>query len=64
MLDNMNLDQIKQAVDLIAGKAKIEVSGGVSLSSVKAISQAGIDYISVGALTHSSKAVDIGLDVL
>ncbi|MFT6105979.1 MAG: nicotinate-nucleotide pyrophosphorylase (carboxylating) [Rickettsiales bacterium] len=64
MLDNMNIDQIRQAVELIEGKAKIEVSGGVTLSSVKAIADTGIDYISVGALTHSSKAVDMGLDVI
>jgi nicotinate-nucleotide pyrophosphorylase (carboxylating) len=64
MLDNMNLDQIKKAVNLIDGKAKIEVSGGMSLEKVKTIAKTRVDYISVGALTHSVKAVDIGLDVL
>ncbi|MFT6077475.1 MAG: nicotinate-nucleotide pyrophosphorylase (carboxylating) [Myxococcota bacterium] len=64
MLDNMSLEQIGKAVKLINDRTKIEVSGGVDLSSVKAIAKTGIDYISVGALTHSSKAVDIGLDVL
>ncbi len=63
MLDNMSLEQIREAVILIAGRAKIEVSGGVNLTAVKAIAQLGVDYISVGALTHSVKAVDIGLDV-
>lgn len=64
MLDNMNLEQIKKAVSLISGKAKIEVSGGVSLEKIKEISKTGVDYISVGTLTHSVKAVDIGLDVI
>jgi nicotinate-nucleotide pyrophosphorylase (carboxylating) len=64
MLDNMNLEQIKKAVKLIEGKAKIEVSGGMSLEKIKAIAETGVDYISVGALTHSVKAVDIGLDVI
>ncbi len=64
MLDNMNLTQIKKAVTLINGKAKIEVSGGVNLEKIKVISQTGVDYISVGALTHSVKAVDIGLDII
>ncbi len=64
MLDNMNLEQIKKAVQLIDGKAKIEVSGGINLEKIKAISAAGVDYISVGALTHSVKAVDIGLDII
>jgi nicotinate-nucleotide pyrophosphorylase (carboxylating) len=64
MLDNMNLTQIKKAVTLINGKAKIEVSGGINLEKIKAISQTGVDYISVGALTHSVKAVDIGLDII
>jgi len=64
MLDNMNLSQIKKAVKLINNKAKIEVSGGVNLKNIKAISKTGIDYISVGALTHSVKAADIGLDII
>lgn len=64
MLDNMNLEQIKKAVELIAGKAKIEVSGGMNLSVIKEVARTGVDYISVGALTHSVKAVDIGLDVV
>jgi len=63
MLDNMSLEQIKKAVQLVAGRAKIEVSGGISLEVVSAIAAMEVDYISVGALTHSVKAVDIGLDV-
>lgn len=64
MLDNMNLGQIKEAVKVIEGKAKIEVSGNITLDRVNEISKAGVDYISVGALTHSVKAVDIGLDII
>ncbi len=64
MLDNMNLEQIKKAVKIIDGQAKIEVSGGINLGKIKAIAKTGVDYISVGALTHSVKAVDIGLDVI
>lgn len=64
MLDNMNLSQIKQAFRIIDGKAKIEVSGGITLKNISAISKIGVDYISVGALTHSVKAADIGLDII
>lgn len=64
MLDNMNLEQIKTCVNLISGKAKIEVSGNITIERVKEISKTGIDYISVGALTHQVKARDIGLDIL
>lgn len=63
MLDNMNLETIKKAVKLIDNKAKIEVSGGITLERIKDISKTGVDFISVGALTHSVKAVDIGLDL-
>jgi nicotinate-nucleotide pyrophosphorylase (carboxylating) len=64
MLDNMNLKQIKQAIALINGQCQIEVSGGVNLKNIKAFAQIGIDYISVGALTHSVQAADIGLDII
>ena len=64
MLDNMSLEQIKKAVGLVGKKAKIEVSGGVSLGMIKEISKTGVDYISIGALTHSVRAVDIGLDIM
>lgn len=64
MLDNMNLDQIKKAVKIINHRAKIEVSGGISLDKINKISKTGIDYISIGALTHSVRAADIGLDVV
>ncbi len=64
MLDNMNHAQMREAVQLAKGKAKLEASGGVSLETVRAIAETGVDYISVGRLTHSAPNVDIGLDVV
>ena len=61
MLDNMNLDQMSQSVKLIAKRAIVEASGGISLDNVRAIAETGVDIISVGALTHSAKALDINL---
>ena len=63
MLDNMPLDEMRQAVALAAGRAKLEASGNVSLANVRAIAETGVDYISVGALTHSPRAVDVSLVV-
>lgn len=62
LLDNMTLDQLRAAVKLIAGRSRTEASGGVTLATVRQIAETGVDYISVGALTHSAPAVDIGLD--
>lgn len=62
LLDNMTVKQMRQAVKLAQGRAKTEASGGVNLKTVRAIARAGVDFISVGALTHSAPAVDIGLD--
>jgi len=64
LLDNMTPDQLRAAVKLVDGRAKTEASGGVNLSTVRAIAEAGVDCISVGALTHSARAVDIGLDFI
>lgn len=61
LLDNMSLDELRQAVALCAGRAKLEASGNVSLESVGAIARTGVDFISVGALTHSAKAFDASL---
>ncbi|HPI38606.1 MAG TPA: carboxylating nicotinate-nucleotide diphosphorylase [Ignavibacteriaceae bacterium] len=63
MLDNFQLDVMKKAVKLINGKCKVEASGGVTLETVKQIAETGVDYISIGALTHSVKALDISLNV-
>ncbi len=62
LLDNMTNDQLRTAVELVAGRAKTEASGGVTLDTVRAIAETGVSYISVGAITHSARAVDIGLD--
>ena len=61
LLDNMTLDQLREAVQLIDGRAKAEASGGVNLETVREIAETGVDLISVGALTHSAKAVDISM---
>jgi nicotinate-nucleotide pyrophosphorylase (carboxylating) len=61
MLDNMGLDEMRQAVALIEHKAIVEASGGVSLENVRAIAETGVDWISVGALTHSATALDISM---
>jgi len=62
LLDNMTTAQLRAAVAHIAGRAKTEASGGVNLSTVRAIAETGVDFISVGAITHSARAVDIALD--
>jgi nicotinate-nucleotide pyrophosphorylase (carboxylating) len=62
LLDNMNPVQLRLAVQKIKGRAKTEASGGVNLAGVQAIAKTGVDYISIGALTHSARAVDMGLD--
>ncbi|HWY75065.1 MAG TPA: carboxylating nicotinate-nucleotide diphosphorylase [Verrucomicrobiae bacterium] len=62
LLDNMNLIQLRLAVQQVRGRAQTEASGGVNLATVSSIAEAGVDFISVGALTHSARAVDIGLD--
>lgn len=64
LLDNMGPDVLKQAVSMVDGRLMTEASGGVSLEAVKAIAETGVDYISVGALTHSVMNFDVGLDVL
>lgn len=62
LLDNMSLEQLRAAVRLVDGRAKTEASGGVTLQTVRAIASTGVDFLSVGAMTHSARAVDIGLD--
>lgn len=61
MLDNMNIDTIKQAVKIIDHKAIVEVSGNVSLNNIEFLAETGVDYISVGALTHSAKILDLSM---
>ncbi len=63
LLDNMPLEDLREAVALIAGRMICEASGGVTLETVKEIAETGVDLISVGALTHSAKTLDLGLDI-
>ncbi len=62
LLDNMGNAELRAAVKIVGRSAKTEASGGVNLRTVRGIAETGVDYISVGALTHSARAVDIGLD--
>ena len=64
MLDNFSPDDLRAGVALIAGRAIVEASGGVSLDTVRRIAESGVDIISVGALTHSAPSLDLGLDVV
>lgn len=64
MLDNFTPEQLRAGVALVAGRATVEASGGVNLGTVRAIAETGVDVISVGALTHSVRALDLGLDVV
>lgn len=63
MMDNFAIDDLKKAVTLVDGQITTEASGGVNLNTVRAIAETGVDYISVGGLTHSASAFDIGLDI-
>lgn len=62
MLDNFAINDLKRAVDRVAGRLVVEASGGVNLQTVRAIAETGVDIISVGALTHSAQSLDVGLD--
>ena len=64
LLDNMSLDQLREAVAITKGRVPLEASGGVTLTSVAAIAETGVDFISSGALTHSAPNLDLGLDVV
>ena len=64
LLDNMTVVQLRRCVKLVNGRAVLEASGGVSLKTVAAIARTGVDYVSVGAITHSAPAADIALDFL
>ena len=62
LLDNMKPDKLREAVALVAGRVPLEASGGVNLDTIRSIAETGVDYISVGRITQSAPAVDIGLD--
>lgn len=61
MLDNMSLDHMKEAVDLIGNRCKVEASGGITEETIRPIAECGVDFISVGALTHSATSLDMSL---
>lgn len=63
MLDNMGIETMEEAVKLINGKALIEASGGINLNNVRQVAETGVDFISVGALTHSARAMDISMEI-
>ena len=63
MLDNMNLEDMRHAVTLVHGRASIEASGGITLDKVRSVAETGVNFISIGALTHSVKSLDISLDL-
>ena len=62
LLDNMSVERLREAVKLVAGRSRTEASGGVTLETIRAIAETGVDFVSVGRLTQSAPAVDIGLD--
>lgn len=63
LLDNLTLEQVKEAVKRVSGKAKIEVSGGVTLDRIPELARTGADYVSIGALTHSAQAADLSFEL-
>ena len=63
LLDNMSVEECKQAVAIVNGKCKLEASGGLSLNNARSYAETGVDYLAVGALTHSAPVFDIGLDL-
>lgn len=63
MLDNMDTNTMKEAVKLIKGRALVEASGGINLSNVREVAETGVDFISVGAITHSARAMDISMEI-
>jgi nicotinate-nucleotide pyrophosphorylase (carboxylating) len=64
LLDNMAPSQLARAVALAGGRAELEASGGITVNSVRAVAETGVDFISIGALTHSARSLDVSLEVL
>ena len=64
LLDNMTDEQISEAVKLTAGRAELEVSGGVTLDRLPRLARIGVDFVSMGALTHSARAMDLSLEIV
>jgi nicotinate-nucleotide pyrophosphorylase len=65
LLDNMSLDQLRESVEICRPKGvRTEASGGLSLDRARAVAETGVDYLSVGALTHSAPVLDLGMDLV
>ena len=63
LLDNMTLDELRSAVAIVGGRARLEASGGMTLENIRAVAETGVDEISVGALTHSARSLDVSLEL-
>jgi nicotinate-nucleotide pyrophosphorylase (carboxylating) len=63
LLDNMDIPSLREAVEKVAGRARLEASGGLTLDQARAVAETGVDYFAVGALTHSAPVLDIALDL-
>ncbi len=64
LLDNMTPEEVRRAVELVAGRAQLEASGGISLGNVRSYAETGVDFVSVGALTHSARSLRVSLEVM
>ena len=64
MLDNMSLDDMRAAVAIVAGRVEVEASGGITLDNLRAVGETGVDFVSLGALTHSAKTLDVSMEVV
>ena len=63
LLDNMSTAELREAVALCAGRARTEASGGITLSNLREVAETGVDFVSLGALTHSARGLDVSLEV-
>jgi nicotinate-nucleotide pyrophosphorylase (carboxylating) len=63
LLDNMSLDELRESVRVVAGRAELEATGGLTLDRARAVAETGVDYLSIGALTHSAPVLDVGVDL-
>ena len=63
LLDNMSLDEMRAAVAMIGGRVESEASGGITLANLRAAGETGVDFVSLGALTHSARSLDVSLEV-
>jgi nicotinate-nucleotide pyrophosphorylase (carboxylating) len=63
LLDNMSLDEMRRAVEIVGGRVETEASGGITLENLRAVGETGVDFVSLGALTHSARALDVSLEV-